>query len=235
MKILPCIALIISLLISSTLCGGTSNVFNTREEFGEKNFGAYNVRNDVWGNNAGSQSLIANSGSDWSVVCNHGNSGGIKSYPHSGYFVNLPLSKVTSLTSNFATSVQAPAGPVAYSVTYDVWLQKHKYEIMIWMKWVGPVGPIGAKSDDNVNLGGHVFTVHKGSNGKNAVFSFLCKEQKEAGSVDLNAIMKWINTKGWFTEGFNTLVDEVQFGFEITSTPPNTKFKVSGFECKFNK
>ncbi|KAL1454391.1 hypothetical protein WDU94_010657 [Cyamophila willieti] len=173
--------------------------------------------------------MTAKDGSNWCVECSHGSSGGIKSYPHSGHMINKPLSDVKQLQSTFGAKVDPKPGVLAYSFTYDIWLASHKYEIMIWLDYKGQVGPIGAMFKDNVALGGYTWKIHKGSNGVNEVFSFLNHGKTTSGKIDLKAILDWINVQKWFKEGPAVVLQEIQLGFEITSTPQNMKFCLAGF------
>lgn len=70
----------------------------------------------------------------------------------------------------------------------------------------GNVGPIAEKYDANgafpafrnVSEGGHTCNVYKGTNGTNAVYSFLRTRQTKSGTVDSKPILNWIKGKGWF-------------------------------------
>lgn len=101
---------------------------------------------------------------------------------------------------------------------------------MIWLSQAGEVGPIGTSCATNVNVGGHNWKqVYKGSNGQNQVFSFINQKPELSGSIDLKAIIDYCQTQKWFAEGPNTMLQEVQLGFEITNTPPNTKLCLTGY------
>ena len=108
---------------------------------------------------------------------------------------------------------------------WGVWANNNAYEIMLWMNKTGPVGPLGT-SQGNVTVGGHSWTVYKGTNGANAVFSFIRSGNTSAGTVDILAVMKWIQSKGWFG---NVTLGNVQFGYEITSSSGGLDFRTNSY------
>jgi hypothetical protein len=146
----------------------------------------------------------------------------VKSYPHAGRSIGRSLSSLGGVSSSFNVSVP---GSGAYETAYDIWANNNAYEIMLWMNKTGAVGPIGGYQT-TVSVGGHTWDVYKGSNGANAVFSFLRHGNTSSGSVDIKAVLNWIRSAGWF--GDVTLGD-VQFGFEITSSSGGMNFISNSF------
>ncbi|HPO01674.1 MAG TPA: hypothetical protein PK879_13260, partial [Opitutaceae bacterium] len=160
---------------------------------------------------------------------------GVKSYPHAGWEVGRPLHALQTVKSRFAVTVPA-AG--SYNSAYDIWCEKHAYEIMLWFNWRGKMGPIARSWDatgkpavevENVTVGGHTWDIYKGTNGYNVVISFMCTSQTNAGEVDVKAILDWIEARGWFAQGRDVLLDEVQFGWEIADSPGGLDFAVTDF------
>ncbi|WP_329416555.1 hypothetical protein OG802_33350 [Streptomyces sp. NBC_00704] len=197
--------------------------WSSSDQWGSWSNGGYTLYNDVWGQGAGSQTIWANSYSNWGVWANHPNTGGIKSYPNATRYVGKKLSALGSVKSSFNVSVPSSG---AYETAYDVWDSNKANEIMLWMNKTGPVGPLGT-SQGNVSVGGSTWTVYKGSNGNNAVFSFVRTSNTSSGTVDILAVMNWIkNTKRWI--GDVTLGD-VQFGYEITSASGGLNFTTNSF------
>ncbi|WP_405673899.1 hypothetical protein OG848_33740 [Streptomyces canus] len=193
-------------------------VWNTCDQYGNTSLNGYTLYNNIWGSGAGSQCIWANSGTNWGVNANHPNTGGIKSYPNSKKVINKSITSLGSLSSSYNVSVPSSG---AYNTSYDIWDTNHKYEIMLWVNKTGAVGPIGS-SQGNVTLGGHTWTVYKGTNGSNQVFSFVRTSNSTSGTVDVLPILKWIkDTKGWFG---NETIGDVQFGFEITSSSGGLNF-----------
>ena len=243
MKILIPALLLLGLL---SACQSTSHTAPTASQarwttsgtFDEKPFGGYVVRNNIWGEGHGSQQLWANSAADWGVHADHPDTSGIKAYPHAGWMVDRRLSRLAKVTSRFAVAVPK-AG--SYNTAYDIWCEKHAYEIMLWVNWAGKMGPITTHYDDagqpipdvaNVTVGGHTWNIYKGSNGANEVFSFLRTSPATAGEVDVKAILDWIHAQGWFAKHGDVLLDEVQFGWEITSSAGGLDFAVEAFDVK---
>jgi hypothetical protein len=111
---------------------------------------------------------------------------------------------------------------------------------MLWMNWRGKMGPIARSWDATgkpavelvgVTVGGHTWDVYKGNNGANTVFTFLRTSPAMAGEVDIKAVLDWIKSRGWFGKpaGCDVLVDEVQFGWEISSSVGGLDFAVNDF------
>lgn len=196
--------------------------WSSSDKWGTWNNGGYVVRNNVWGGGAGAQSIWANSYSNWGTWANHPNTGGVKSYPHAGKAVNKRLSSIGSLRSSFNVSVP---GSGSYATAYDIWANNNAYEIMLWMNKTGAVGPIGSYQT-RATVGGHTWDVYRGSNGSNAVFSFLRTSNTNAGTVDVKAVMDWIRARGWYGD---VTVGDVQFGYEITSSNGGMNFNTNSY------
>jgi hypothetical protein len=197
--------------------------WSSSEQWGNWSTGGYTLYNNIWGSGAGAQTIWANSASDWGVWANHPNTGGIKSYPNAKKVVGKKISAINSLSSNYSVTVPSSG---AYNTSYDIWDSGYAYEIMLWVNKTGPVGPLGT-SQGNVTLGGHSWTVYKGSNGANQVFSFIRSSNSSSGTVDIKSIVNWIkNTKGWFGD---VTIGDVQFGYEITSSAGGLDFRTNSF------
>jgi hypothetical protein len=196
-------------------------VWSSCDQWGNTTLNGYTLYNNIWGSGAGSQCVWANSGTNWGVWANHPNTGGIKSYPDSKKVINKPIASLSSLTSSYNVSVPSSG---AYETAYDIWDTNHRYEIMLWVNKTGPVGPLGS-SQGTVSLGGSTWTVYKGNNGSNDVFSFVRSSNSSSGTVNILPILKWIkDTKGWFGD---VTIGDLQFGFEITSSSDGLDFTVN--------
>jgi hypothetical protein len=66
-----------------------------------------------------------------------------------------------------------------------------------------------------VNIGGSSWNVYRGSNGSNAVFSFVRNGNETSGTVDIKAVFDWLSSAGWLSGAYLNAID---FGWEITST-----------------
>jgi hypothetical protein len=219
--------------------------WSSSNKFGSWSNGGYTVYNNVWGSNPGGQSIWANSYSNWGVWANH-NGSGIKSYPNSSKYVGRTLSSLASCKSSL--SATTPSGG-AWSSTYDIWDSAKKYETMLWMNYTGNsdgsgnVKPISSSYDangravpvaTNVSVGGHTWNVFKGPNGSITVFSFLRTSKSNSGTIDILAIQKWIQNKGWFG---NITLGDVQYGFEISNSYNNGSgynFTCNSYSVSYN-
>ena len=197
--------------------------WSSSDQWGTWSNGGYTLYNDIWGSGAGPQTIWANSYSNWGVWANHPNTGGIKSYPNASRYIGKQLSALSSVKSSFNVSVPSSG---AYETTYDIWDSNNADEIMLWMSKTGPVGPLGT-SQGTASVGGSTWTVYKGSNGANAVFSFVRTSNTSASTVDILAVMNWIrNTKHWIGD---VTLGNVQFGYEITSSSGGLNFNTNSF------
>ncbi|AKJ10438.1 hypothetical protein ABB07_10530 [Streptomyces incarnatus] len=196
-------------------------VWSSCDQWGSTTLNGYTLYNDVWGSGAGSQCIWANSGTNWGVWADHPNTGGIKSYPNAKKVINKSIGSMGSLSSSYNVTVPSSG---AYETAYDIWDTGHKYEIMLWVNKTGAVGPLGT-SQGTVTLGGSTWTVYKGNNGSNDVFSFVRGSNSGSGTVNILPILKWIkDTKGWFGD---VTIGDLQFGFEITSSAGGLNFTVN--------
>lgn len=222
------VALVTLLAVTAlSVLPASAAAWSSSDKFGSWSNGGYTVRNDVWGGGAGSQSIWANSYSNWGVTANHPNTGGVKAYPHSARNVGKKISALGSLTSSF--NVSRP-GSGAYTSAYDIWAGGNAYEIMLWMNKQGSVGPIGSQQT-SASVGGHSWNIYKGTNGSNQVFSFVRTGNTNSGTVDIKAVMNWIKNKGWIGDA---TMNEVQFGFEITSSSGGLNFTTNSYSVSFS-
>lgn len=202
-------------MLTSAIALGTgvanAATWSSSDAFGSWTDNGYYFSNDVWGSGAGAQTIWANSQTNWGVWSDQPNTGGIKSYPHVGKDIGRTLSALNSVTSNFSVSVPS-AG--AFETAYDIWANGSGYEIMVWLNKTGAVGPLGSQAA-TATVGGSTWNVYSGNNGSNPVYSFLRTSNTSSGSVDILAVLRWIESKGWYG---NVVLSSIQFGWEITST-----------------
>ncbi|MFC0533303.1 cellulose binding domain-containing protein [Phytohabitans kaempferiae] len=201
--------------------------WRSSDQWGTWTNGGYTLYNNIWGSGAGSQTIWANSYSNWGVTANHPNTGGVKSYPNATRAVNRTLSSLRTLTSTFNVTVPSSG---AYATAYDIWANNHAYEIMLWLNKTGPVGPLGSLQT-TATVGGHTWQVYRGSNGANEVFSFIRSGNTNSGSVDVLAIMNWIRNQGWYGD---VTVGDVQLGYEITSSAGGLNFTTNAYSVSFS-
>ncbi|MDB1089686.1 hypothetical protein PJ985_19195 [Streptomyces sp. ACA25] len=217
----PFLALLLAVGLAASPAHAAS--WSTDDRWGNWETGGYTLYNNIWGSGYGYQAMWANDHNSWGVWADHPNTGGIKSYPNAKRVVNRPLNRINSLSSSYDVTVPA-AG--AYNTAYDIWDEHYDHEIMLWMNWHGPVGPLGS-FQTRISLGGHTWDVHRGSNGHNHVYSFLRTGQSTAGSVNLLPILRWIADQGWMNH--TDVIGDVQFGYEITSSAGGLDFRTNRF------
>jgi xyloglucan-specific endo-beta-1,4-glucanase len=212
----------------------------TSAQYGSTNIDGYTFYNNIWGAGAGPQTIWVNSASDWGVWANH-SGGGIKSYPNMTKWLNRRISQIGNLTVH--TQTTTPSGG-AWASTYDIWDSNHRYEIMLWLNYTGTsqgcgnVKPISYNYGStgcsvpvtSVNVGGRSWTVYRGSNGSNQVFSFLAQSKTNTSDLDVKAILNWLKNNGWMGD---EVMGEMQFGFEITSSQGGMNFGSQNFRVNF--
>lgn len=197
---------------------------------------AYTLYNNIWGSGAGTQQLCMNSHSSWQVVANHPDTGGVKSYPNASLTLDRKLSSMKSLTSSFDVTVPSNG---SYQTTYDLWANDHAYEVMVWMNKTGEVSPIADNYDSNgaipsatnVSAGGHTWNIYRGSNGSNAVYSFVRTSNTSSGTVDLLTLLNWLTTNDWWGD---VTLGAQQFGYEITSASGGLTFTTNSYDLSYS-
>jgi hypothetical protein len=205
---LPLIAAATALALTAQ--AASAAVWSSTDRWGTWSNGGYTLFNDVWGSNPGPETIWANSFSNWGVWSDQPNTGGVKSYPDVSKAVNQAVSSLSKITSSFSDTLPS-AG--AFESAYDIWANNNADEIMLWTytQNVGPLGTLQATA----SVGGSSWNVYRGSNGSNAVFSFVRNGNETSGTVDIKAVFSWLSSKGWLT---NATLNTVDFGWEISST-----------------
>jgi hypothetical protein len=207
--------------VALTATSAAAATWTSSDRFGNWNNGGYTVYNNVWGSGAGPQTISANSFSNWWVDTNQPNTNGVKSYPNSSKTINVPLSSLNHVTSN--VNFSTPSNGV-WDAAYDIWDSNNAFETMLWLN-ERIAGPLGTKQT-TATVGGSTWSVFSGSNGSNKVFSFVRASGTNASSVDILAVLKWIEARGWFG---NITLGKVQFGFEISATNGTQRYQVNSY------
>jgi len=190
--------------------------WSSSAQYGYTVLSPYTFYNNIWGLVSGSsQSLYVNSASDWYVSAYHPYStGGIKSYPNISRSVsNLAIS---SLSATASAQTSTPASGI-WDQAFDIWVKGSSqnsntsstvtYEIMLWTNWMQdkmyPISNLYAYSSSlgtwlpspfvsSVNVGGRTWDLYVGTNGANAVYSFLATTKTNNVTLDIAAILKWL-------------------------------------------
>ena len=212
-----------AVLLAVTATPAQAAVWQSSDRWGTWSSGGYTLYNNIWGSGYGTQTIWANSPSNWGVHADHPNTGGIKSYPNATRYIGRRVSALGTTTSSFNVSV--PTSGVAFTSAYDIWSADNAHEIMLWMNKYGPVGPLGSLQT-TTSVGGHTWSIYRGSNGANQVYSFVRTSNTSSGTVDVRAIAQWIRAQGWFGD---VTIGNVQFGYEITSAAGGKDFVTNSF------
>jgi Glycosyl hydrolase family 12 len=184
--------------------------------------GGFTLYNNVWGSGPGPQTIWANSYQNWGIYSDQPNTGGVKSYPEVTKTFGQSVSSFSSITSSFSDSLPSAGN---FESAYDIWADNYADEIMLWT-YTQNVGPLGSYQT-TVSIGGSSWSVYRGTNGSNAVFSFVRNGNETSGSVDIKGTFNWLSSAGWLT---NATLSAVDFGWEISSTNNTTEdFTVNNY------
>ena len=208
---------------------GATQIWESEEQWGLWQDGDFTLYNNLWGEGWGHQRIWANSHSDWGVNADHPNTGGIKSYPNVSYTLGRGVWDMGEVSSSFRLTLPGEAEGLAYNTAYDIWGDGHDHEIMLWVNWSGPVGPIGSQIT-TVDLGGHSWDYYQGSNGANEVYSFLIHDHTSAATIELTPIAQWLVEQGHMPE---VRIDQIQLGWEITSAAGGFDFTIEDYSLTF--
>ena len=189
--------------------------------------GRYVVMNNRWGTSA--QQCINVTGTGFSIQTQQGTgntSGAPVSYPavYLGCHytscspgTNLPIqvSSISSATSSIDYQFVAGA---TYDAAYDIWLDPtpkkdgvNQQEIMIWFNRQGSIQPIGSVVG-NATIGGRSWEVWRGSNGSNAVVSYLAPSPIASWSFSVLDFVNDVKNRGAITGSW--YLTSIQAGFE---------------------
>lgn len=202
-------------------------VYSSSDRWASWTNGTYTVYNDEWGSHYTYQSLWVNSPSNWGVWSQQNYTSGVEAYPNVTRTIDKNINSLSTVTSSF--SVTDPSAG-SYETAYDIWTQDNANEIMVWTD-VHNVGPLGS-SVGSVSLDGQTFTVYKGWNGANNVYSFVDTAKVTSGTFNILDILTWVqNTNHWMS---NETLGTVQFGWEITTENPGQNFAVNNYSVSYS-
>jgi hypothetical protein len=212
-------------IVAATIGPAQAAVYTSTNRWASWTDGTYTVYNDGWGSNFDDQSLWVNSAADWGVWSQQTATSGVESYPNVSRTFDKSISSLSSATSSYKVT---DPGAGAYEAAYDIWTEDDANEIMLWVDVHGAVGPLGSDVG-TLTLDGKTWTVYKGTNGSNNVFSFVDDAAGTSNTVNILDILKWIqNTKGWMS---GETLGAVQFGWEITTENPGQDFTVDSYSA----
>ncbi|SNY49745.1 GH12 family glycosyl hydrolase domain-containing protein [Paractinoplanes atraurantiacus] len=211
-----------------TVAGPASADAEICEQYGSTTIGGrYVVMNNRWGTSA--QQCINVTGSGFTITSQQGTgstSGAPVSYP-AVYFgchytncspgTNLPIrvSDISSATSRVSYNYVQGA---TYDAAYDIWLDPspkkdgvNQQEIMIWFNRQGSIQPIGSVVG-TTTIGGRSWQVWRGSNGSNAVISYVAPSPIQSWSFSVLDFIRDVQNRGAITSAW--YLTSIQAGFE---------------------
>ncbi|XVV11271.1 GH12 family glycosyl hydrolase domain-containing protein [Actinoplanes sp. CA-131856] len=211
-----------------TVAGPASADAEICEQYGTTTIGGrYVVMNNRWGTSA--QQCINVTSTGFAITSQQGTgntSGAPVSYP-AVYFgchytkcspgTNLPIrvSDISSATSRVSYSYVQGA---TYDAAFDIWLDPsprtdgvNQQEIMIWFNRQGPIQPIGSVVG-TTTVGGRSWEVWRGSNGANAVISYVAPAPIPSWSFSVLDFIRDVQNRGAITNAW--YLTSIQAGFE---------------------
>jgi hypothetical protein len=193
---------------------------NTGQWFSTQS-GSYILDTDEWGSSA-PVTMYYNSPTNWDLYCNF-SGGGVKAYPHTQVNTN-----VSESSYNIWAYFNASPGSGTFDLAFDNW-DSNGAEYMIWENWGGGAGPIGGEVASNVYISGAgTFNVYSGNDGHECI-SFLQTSKTNSGTQSgISSIMGWAYSHGYT---HSTYVDNIQFGYEVSSTSGNQNWTLNSFSA----
>ena len=205
------------------------------------------VLNNMWAANSGTtQTLTANNPGSWSVVANSQPPGStaVQTYPDTQQIYTRsdntpdPLSGFGSIISSFTEKMGGASGTSA-EAAYDIWLGQNSStnyadEVMIWNDQVNRGTCGGATVQATATFGGsngvpqQNWTLCK--YGGSELIWYLTNTNEQSGTVDILAMLTWLESHGYLPAGSG--LNQIDYGFEICSTPSAQTFTVSQFSIK---
>ena len=211
------------------------------------------VLNNMWAAKPGTtQTLTANDPGNWNVVANAQPPGStaVQTYPDGQVTLTTankpdPLSNFGSIISSFSENMHA-TGSTSAQAAYDIWLGQNAStnyadEVMIWNDQANRGTCGGATVLTNVNFGGsngvpvQNWTLCRyGPPGPTSeLIWYLTNGNEQSGTVDVLSMVNWLVSNGYLPQG--TGLNQIDYGFEICSTPGPETFQVSSFSITSTK
>ena len=205
------------------------------------------VLNNMWAaNNGTTQTLTAYGPGRWSVVAHAGPAGNtsVQTYPDTQQIYTQtdnspdPLSGFGSILSSFTENMHATRGTSA-EAAYDMWLGQssstnYADEVMIWNDQANRGTCGGATVKAHATFGGSkgvprqnwTLCVYGGSE----LIWYLTSSNERGGVVNILSMLTWLESHGYIPAGSG--LNQIDYGFEICSTPGPETFTLSQFAIK---
>jgi hypothetical protein len=205
------------------------------------------VLNNMWAANSGTTQTLTSTGpGSWSVVANAGPAGStaVQTYPDTQQLYTKsnnapdPLSSFSSIVSSFTEKMGEASGTSA-EAAYDIWLGQNSStnyadEVMIWNDQINRGTCGGATKQATATFGGsngvptQNWTLCKW--GGSELIWYLSSGNEQSGSVDVLSMLNWLESHGYLPAGSG--LNQIDYGFEICSTPSAETFTVSQYGIK---
>jgi hypothetical protein len=215
-------------IIGLALAGPAQADTQICDQYGSTTIGGrYVVMNNRWGTSA--QQCINVTSTGFAITSQQGTgstSGAPVSYPAVYYGchytncspgTNLPMqvSAISSATSSISYNFVSGA---TYDAAYDIWLDPspkkdgvNAQEIMIWFNRQGSIQPIGSQVG-TTTIGGRSWAVWQGSNGSNAVVSYVAPSPVSSWNFSVLDFINDVKNRGAITSSW--YLTSIQAGFE---------------------
>ncbi len=199
------------------------------DQYGSTTIGnRYVVMNNRWGTSA--QQCINVTDTGFTITSQQGvgsTSGAPVSYPaiyagchysrcSPGTTMPIRVSDITRATSSIEYSFAASGA--TYNASYDIWLDPspkrdgvNQQEIMIWFNRQGSIQPIGSRVG-SATIGGRQWEVWQGSNGANAVVSYVAPAPITSWTFSVLDFIRDVQNRGAITSSW--YLTSIQAGFE---------------------
>jgi hypothetical protein len=194
--------------------------YSTCGQWASWSSGSYTVFNDMWNPNGGSQCLNINNAGSWNIRSNFWG-GGVKSYGNVSF---KPYTSIYGYSIWAYFNCSTPGGS-AYDNSFDCWTNDGS-EIMIWENWAN-CSPAGGVKRYNVGIAGASWNVWQGWVGHNCV-SFTRNGQRWSGTEYPTQLILWAHNNGFLS---GTTINQVQMGFEVTSTSGTQQFTMNSYNA----
>jgi hypothetical protein len=210
---------------------------------GSTTISGFTYTNNIWGSGPGPQCIWATTTTQWGAAANHPNTLNIKSYPNVSVSPQKAIKAISIYTSIFDVTVPSSG---SYATAYNLSVRGNgpgRVQINLWMNWNGNMSPtsvvygdpVPAPDRSNLAVGGHSWNVYL-PNANNSTATFVRTSDTNSGTLDILAVLRWLianNTSyGVFTA--NWTLDQVQFGFDITSDGTSQAFVTNNFAVTSN-
>ncbi|KAI7163474.1 hypothetical protein KC349_g1358 [Hortaea werneckii] len=187
-------------------------------QYGETTVGNYIVYNDLWGqdNGSGSQCVtvtgVTDDSLEWSTTWSWSdNKNDVKSYSNAVVDTDsVQLSSISSMKSSWDWKYTGDS--LTADVAYDMFTSSsadgsEEFEIMVWLANLnaGPISSSYSASGDaetiaTPNVAGYDWSLYKGSNGAQTVYSFLPSESINSFSGDVYEFFTYLINNQEFDE-----------------------------------